>query len=68
MLQARLPKFSRPESFDLTLIGITLAALIALVAGLAAVREGNLTWDDAEYLYQDVSDRTCPPFVFGATH
>ena len=52
MLQARLPQLSRRESFDLTLIGITLAALVALVARLAAVREGNLTWDDAEYLYQ----------------
>jgi 4-amino-4-deoxy-L-arabinose transferase-like glycosyltransferase len=33
------------------LIGVTLVAIMALVAAYVSAREGNLTWDDAEYLY-----------------
>ena len=50
MIRSRLVNVSKQESFDIILIGITMAALVALVAAFVISWDGNLTYDDSEYL------------------
>ena len=50
MIRSRLVNVFKQESFDIILIGITMTALVALVTAFVISRDGNLTWDDSQYL------------------
>jgi hypothetical protein len=52
MIRPRLARIPKHELIDIILIGIGVATLVGIVTVFVINREGDIAWDDAEYLYQ----------------